>query len=175
MKTLDHNAIGRSLSVMGFRLEEQTRAKRHEADAYQPSEVTQQFQIPVSGKIGTANPVKGIAGVLITLAAQHSDVTIHFPETIYYAPTQRRNKNEDPQFWWGAQLDKGDVLFSVHVRNWLLDVNANYIGAVVRVNVTLPPNLNLGVEKGSEYAGTIHATFQGLSIPIEDPGFDATP
>ena len=160
MKTLDHNAITRSVHMMGFRLADRMYRKRHENDATHLTETQQQFQLSISGVAG---------------AGAFTDFTIHFNEVIYYAPTQRNNKNEDPQVWWGANLDSGDAFLSVHVKQWLLDENANYVGAIVRVGVMQGAYAGQGAVSGSAYAGTIHITFQGLSVPVEDPGYDETP
>lgn len=160
MKTLDHNAIARSVHLMGFRLSEQMHRKRHEHDATKLAEVQQQYQLKIDGVAG---------------AGAFTDFTINFNEIFYYAPTQRNNKNEDPQIWWGANLESGQAFFSVHVKQWLLDDSANYKGAVVTVGVQAGAYGGLGGVDGSAFTGTVHITFQGLGVPIEDPGYDETP
>lgn len=160
MKTLDHNAIARSVTQIGFRLSDQMYQKRHLLDGTKLTEIEQQFQIIISGVAG---------------AGSFAEATCHFQETLYYAPIQRNTKNEDPQVWWGCNLDKGDAFFSVHVKKWLLDDSANYTGAVVRIGVMQGAYAGQGGVDGSAFKGTIHVTFQGLGIPVEDPGFDETP
>jgi hypothetical protein len=159
MKTLDHNAIHRSLHSMTFRLQERQQAKRKETGHYDLAETLQQFQMAIQGNAGQDD---------------YSEVTINFPETIYYAPLQRAsNRNEDPQFTWGIQLDSGDAHFSVHVTGWQLDADANYTGATIRVHAMQPKWFRGKVP--SPYSGTLHCTFQGLSVPVEDPGYDENP
>lgn len=160
MKTLDHNAIARSAALMGFRLGHEVYKARHRHDATRLAEVQQQFQLDISGVAGSGSWV---------------DYDIVFKEVLYYAPTQRANKNEDPQVWWGAVLDSGSAFFSVHVKEWKLDENANYKGATVRVGVMQGAYAGEGGADGSAFRGTIHITFQGLGVPVEDPGYDETP
>jgi hypothetical protein len=155
MHTLDHNAIGRSLKVIGFQLAVNMHKARHQADDYRLAEVFEHHQLAVSGTAGTG---------------AFTDFSINFQEVLYYAPTQRNNKLEDPQVTHGVQLDSGDAKLIVYVTKWLLDDSANYLGAVVRIGaeeVTWSP--------GSSYSGTVHITFQGLGVPVEDPGFTDTP
>lgn len=156
MKTLDHNAISRSLHVLGYRLYEGQTLKRYEGLDYKLTEVLQQYQIDVSGIAGT-----GVS----------TDVTINFQEVLYYAPQERNIVTEDPQITGhSAVLDSGDVHFDVYVVKWLFDENVNYTGAVVRIGAT-----EVGWAPGSAYSGTVHITFQGLGVPVEDPGYDETP
>jgi hypothetical protein len=155
VKTLEHNAINRSLAQMGYQLTEQILDARTAHDKYRLAEVTQQYQLAISG----------IAG-----AGAYTDFTVNFQERIMYAPLQRANKNEDPQVSHGLQLDTGDVFVTVIVKDWILDDSANYIGANVRVGVT-----EAAWAPGASYSGTVHLTVQGLSVPIEDPGYDDTP
>ncbi len=67
MKHLDHNAVQRSLNLMGFALADRTLKKRHSADAYRLAEVQLQHQIAVEGDAGVGtfkdfDPLK-IAGL----------------------------------------------------------------------------------------------------------------
>lgn len=160
MKTLDHNAIARSVDAMGFRLGAAMYRKRHATDAFRATEIQQQYQVEIGGVAG---------------AGAFTESTIHFQETMYYAPLQRNITTEDPQVTWGVNLDKGDAFVSVHVKRWLLDDNANYIGAVLRIGVMQGAYAGQGGVEGSAFKGTIHVTFQGYGIPVEDPGFDETP
>lgn len=155
MKTLDHNAITRSLEGVGYRNGLAVYRQRHEADGYRLTEVWMQYQLDVSGTTGTGAYV---------------DATINFAEILYYAPLQRNIKTEDPHVVVGTTLDNGDAKFIVNVIKWLLDDSANYIGAIVRCGVE-----QVGWAPTSAFAGTIHITFQGLGIPVVDPGFDETP
>lgn len=155
MKTLDHNAIERSLAVVGYRNTLDIHRRRHEADDYRLAEVLQQYQIEISGAAGT--------GAFL-------DATINFQEVLYYAPLQRNIKTEDPQVTHGVVFDTGEAKLIVYVTKWLLDENANYTGAIVRVGVE-----QVGWAPASAFAATVHITFQGLGIPVEDPGFDETP
>lgn len=155
MKTLSHNAIARSLEVVGYRNNVAMHRRRHEADNYRLAEVLEQYQLDVSGTTGT--------GAFV-------DASITFAETLYYAPLQRNIKTEDPHVLVGSVLDKGDAKFIVHVIKWLLDDAANYLGAIVRIGVE-----QVGWAPASKFEGTIHITFQGLGIPVEDAGYDETP
>lgn len=155
MKQLDHNAIQRSLELVGYRNTLAIHRRRHMDDEHRLAEVLQQYQIDVSGTTGTGAYV---------------DASITFAETLYYAPLQRNIKTEDPQVAYGTVLDSGDAKFVVHVVKWLLDESANYLGATVRIGVE-----QVAWAPASEFAGTIHITFQGLGIPVEDAGFDETP
>lgn len=160
MKTLDHTAIHRSMKSMGFQLGERVHEKRHIADQYKLTEIQQQFQLEISG---------------VAAAGAWTDFTLNFQEVFYYAPTQRDNPNEDPQVWWGVVFDQGDAFCAVHVNQWVLDDNANYVGAIVRVGVMRGPYIGSGAIEGDPYQGTIHITFQGFGAPVEPPGFDDTP
>lgn len=155
MKTLSHHAIVRSLERVGYRNGLAMHQRRHEADGYRLTEIWMQYQIDVSGTTGTGTYV---------------DATLHFPETLCYSPLQRNIKTEDPHVVTGFLLDAGDAQFVAYVTKWLLDDNANYTGAIVRIGVQ-----QVGWNPSSAFAGTIHVTFQGLGIPVEDPGFDETP
>lgn len=159
MKTLDHNAIDRSLSFMAMRIPERHTARKIQDNFIRPQEVEQQFQVPITGRTGRDS---------------FTDIDVNFSETIYYAPLQRSgNKNEDPHFSWGMQLDSGDAIFSVHVTTWNLDEEANYTGATVRIHGAEPAWFHGKIQK--PYSGTLHLTFEGLAIPVEDPGYDETP
>lgn len=155
MKNLEHNAIERSLGLIGYRNALAIHRRRHEADSYRLAEVFQQYQIEVSGTSGT--------GAFV-------DADINFQEVLYYAPLQRNSKTEDPHVTHGVSVDSGEARFAVYVVRWLLDQNANYTGAVVRIGVE-----QLGYAPASAFAATIHITFQGLGVPVEDAGFDDTP
>ena len=159
MKTLDHNAIGRSLAAIGFQTAERMRAKRHEADAYRLAEVFLQFQISVSGNTGPHGC--------------YEDVTINFPEVLYYAPLQRSIKTEDPHVTFGAMLDSGNAMFSVHVAKWVMDDTGNYKGATIRIAAIAGPFAD--TNGASAFSGTIHVAVQGMGMPIEDTGYDETP
>lgn len=160
MKSLDHNAIARSIALMGFDLERQMRKKRHEADNYGLAETQQQYQVSVSGVAG---------------AGAFTDFTIKFNEIIYFAPQWRNNKMEDPQMSWGAVLDSGRAFFAVNVKEWLLDDKCNYTGAIISIGAQAGAYGGLGGVDGSPYSGTIHLTFQGLSAPVEDTGLAVGP
>lgn len=140
---------------MAYALTEESRQRRHQGDPYRPAEVFQHYQVDVSGTTGT--------GVF-------TDVTINFQEVLYYAPLQRNVKTEDPQVTHGVVLDSGDAHVTAYVVKWLLDDNANYMGAVVRIGAT-----QVGWAPASQFSGTLHITFQGYGIPVEDPGYDETP
>ena len=93
MKTLDHNAIHRALSKVGYQYALDMHHGRHSADAYKLAEVFQQYQLDISGTSGSG---------------AYCDFTVNFQEVMYYAPTQRNIKTEDPHFTYGYQLDTGD-------------------------------------------------------------------
>jgi hypothetical protein len=154
MKTLDHNAVARSLKAV-VQIPISIDRKKHEGDAYKLTEVLQQYQLDISGTTG---------------ADANTDFNVDFQETLYYAPTQRNIKTEDPQFTWGAQLDKGDAGFFVYVTKWKLDDSANYTGATIRVVVH-----EFDFAPSSNFSGAIHVTFQGMGVPVEDPGYTDTP
>jgi hypothetical protein len=155
MKTLEHNAIARSLSRIGYRnvLDIQRAQSRNDGTKF--AEVLQQYQMDVSGQAGSG---------------AFTDFTITFQEALYYAPLQRNLKLEDPHFTYGYQLDTGDAKIVAYVKNWTLDDNANYLGAIVRVHVEQFEWAQL-----SKFSGTVHVTFQGYGVPVEDTGYTDTP
>jgi hypothetical protein len=155
MKTLDHNAISRSLHLLAYQIPDRQYAKRHEGDTDKLQEMLEQHQIDISGTAGLGD---------------FTDAKILFQNVLYYAPQERTIATEDPQFTHGLVLDTGDVAISVHVRQWLLDESANYYGAILRIGAIQQP-----WAPGSVYSGTVHVTFQGLGLPVEDPGYDDTP
>ncbi len=155
MKHLDHNAVQRSLNLMGFALADRTLKKRHDADAYRLAEVQLQHQIKVEGEAGV--------GVF-------EDFDLIFKEILYYAPRQRMNTNKEPQMWWGATLDKGQAFFSVHVKKWNLTEGGNYKGATVSVGVQQGSYPGAGGTELTHFEGRIHVTFQGFGIPVTATG-----
>lgn len=155
MKTLDHNAIARSLTQLGYRNVLDIQRAQQRSDATKLTEVLQQYQMDVSGVTGT--------GVFC-------DFTVTFQEVLYYAPLQRNLKLEDPHFTYGYQLDTGDAKITAYVKSWTLDDNANYLGAIVRVHVE-----QFAWAPASPFSGAVHCTFQGYGVPAEDSGYDDTP
>lgn len=160
MKQLDHNAVARAVALMGFQLTEKILDKRHEADDIKLAETQQQYQLDLTGTAQSGDYVQ---------------YTINFGEVIYYAPLQRVNKLEDPQVWWGAVFDQGRCMLTVHVKQWLLDDSANYTGAIVEVGFQQTSYDQQQSPDGTPFQATIHITFQGLSAPVEDPGYTDTP
>jgi hypothetical protein len=160
MKTLDHNAIARATLNMGFRLNQRMDKKRHYDDDVRLAETMQHYQLDLKGNAQSGFWV---------------EYTISFEEVIYYAPLQRTNKMEDPQFWWGAVFDSGRAMLTAHVKKWVLDASANYTGAIVEVGFQQTTYDQSVSPAGTPFQATIHVTFQGLSAPVEDPGYDETP
>jgi hypothetical protein len=158
MKTLDHNAVSRSLHLVGYQFSRDMARKARAADAYKLAEVNLEYQIDLTGQAYPKNNGTSI------------DVPIVFQEVLYYAPLQRNIKTEDPHVTTGYQLDSGDVKLHVYVTQWTLDDSANYSGATVRIAAERFPWAT-----GSAWAGTVHINFQGLGAPVEDPGYTETP
>lgn len=154
-KPMDHNAVGRSVAMMGFNMQRMIEKRRTNIARYALSETEQQFQQEF-----TVNPSSTQIGQLTVVTA-----TIMFTETIVYAPRQRQSNSEDPQMWFGAVLDIGEATVTGHVSEWVMDEAGNFIGAVVSICVTA----------FTKVQGTAHFTFQGLSSPIDDPGLDDGP
>jgi hypothetical protein len=152
-KPMDHNAIHRSVSVMGFDLQRMIEKKRTNVARYAMAETEQQFQQDFTATLNGS-------GVPLFIPA-----TFTFPETVVYAPRQRQVSNEDPQVWVGAVLDVGHAHVTGFVKKWVMDASANYIGADVIISL-------LG---SGEVKGTVHFTFQGLSSPNDDLGLDDGP
>lgn len=155
MKTLDHNAITRSLLKLGYQNVLDIQRSQHRSDATKLAEVFQQYQMDVSGVAGSG---------------AYCDFTVTFQEVLYYAPLQRNLKLEDPHVTYGYQLDSGDAKLHAYVKSWTLDENANYLGAIVRVHVE-----QFAWAPLSPFSGAVHVTFQGYGVPAEDPGYDDTP
>jgi hypothetical protein len=146
MTALRHNDIVRSISRMTIQTRRAIDRKSREADAYKLAETEQQFQIPVSGTLGT-EPAWATSEV-------------QFEEIFYVAPYQRDNQNPEPQVTYGYVRESGaPVIVTALVDSWVRDPESNFIGANIMIGTHDPGGA------GEDYAGRVHMTFQGYSAP----------
>lgn len=109
-------------------------------------EIDQQFQLPISG---FANETLAFTEVELDFAAPFLD-----------GYDERQSPYSDPTFTYGLHMKKGDAIFSVLLRRYVVK-HENYVGAVIAVGAYCPVNT-------SKFEGFIHLNFQGFGTPHSD-------
>lgn len=147
---LGATAIQRSLEKLAFSIRVKAVAKANAGNAYQLTEVFQQYQIDVSGSVGSS--------------PAFNEVQVPFQEMFYDVPGQRDSNHSEPHFTCGLVLDDGspDLIYSVAVTDWNTDAQGNFTAATVRIGMFNPV---LG--SGTSFTGRLHVTFQGYSAPTD--------
>lgn len=148
---LTSSNIHRSIANVGINLQRRMEARRHIGDFYGQGEVEFQAQYAFSGQLDT-EPAENI---------------IHVPFTVVFVgdPGNQRDSTLDrPQARLSTELtlSPAGTMSYHHVAGWTYDSDFNYTGAKVMVGVHCPamsmgnPPVNLN------FAGILHAAFQGF-------------
>lgn len=145
MSNLHVGSLQRSISAMGFGLQQEVQRKVGETARSKLTEIEQQFQIEVNGD----------ADSRLVWATEK----LQFQEILYYAPTQRvGNRLDTPHVYFGCEMKSGPLtLISGCVKEWEGDRGSGYSGAVI----------GIAAQGNGKFRGVLHVTVQGFGAPLD--------
>lgn len=159
--------LQRSLARLTVDAHRQIRSRDQQTMYYELAEREHQFQFPITGTVGMV-PVE-------------TTITILFDIMFLYEYGYRRDSQLlEPHTRFGftsLSAPAGTVPYA-HVKDWIQDVDLNYVGAHVIVGVHNPGIAVTGVEalSSTQFQVNLHCSFQGYGVPIDpdDPASNPT-
>lgn len=148
------STLHRALAQVTVDSHRQIRARDKQATHYELAEREQQFQLDISGSVGSNIP------------AETSKKILFDQIFVWDAGVRRDSQLGEPLVRFGFTLTnapKGTVPYA-YVSSWIQDDDLNYVGANVTIAVHNP------TDAIGKYAGTLHCSFQGYGMPLDTQG-----
>lgn len=152
MKHRDSARLRRSLAALTIGVVDAQRVRQRELAPLAASDMVQQVQVPISGKVGR------------TPTSEIIDVQWPHPFLTRVSKMRTTMPFDNPTFTTGIELKSlATVMVEVQVVDWLDDDSSFLTGARVKMIAWSPD-----APKMATFSGTVHLTFFGYAAPITD-------